>query len=107
MVLMIAAAIFVNSCGPRAVGQLQRESQAVDLENAQCARAELRMGAGELNLTGGAEALMEADFTYNVADWKPGVNYDISGRSGELIVKQGSGEASASAATRATSGICA
>jgi uncharacterized protein DUF2154 len=47
------------------------ESQAVDLENAQSVRADLRMGAGELNLTGGAHALMEADITYNVADWKP------------------------------------
>ena len=56
------------------------ESKAVDLENAQCAHAELRMGAGELNLTGGAEALMEADFTYNVADGKPEVNYDIERR---------------------------
>ncbi len=89
---MIAAAIFVSSCGPQAVGQLQRESQAVDLENAQSARAELRMGAGQLNLTGGADALIEADFTYNVADRKPEVNYDISGDTGELIVKQGSGE---------------
>jgi N-terminal domain of toast_rack, DUF2154 len=92
VVLMIAAAIFVSSCGPQTVGQLRRESQAVDLENAQSARAELRMGAGELNLTGDADALMEADFTYNVADWKPEVNYDISGDTGELIVKQGSGE---------------
>jgi N-terminal domain of toast_rack, DUF2154 len=92
VVLVIAAAIFVCSCGPQAVGELQRESQSVDLENAQSARAELRMGAGELNLTGGADALMEADFTYNVADWKPEVNYDISGDTGTLIVEQGEGE---------------
>jgi hypothetical protein len=50
------------------------------------------MGAGELNLTGGVDALMEADFTYNVADWKPEVNYDVSGDTGELIMEQGQGE---------------
>jgi hypothetical protein len=50
------------------------------------------MGAGELNLTGGADRLMEADFAYNVADWEPEVNYDVSGETGELIVEQGQGE---------------
>jgi hypothetical protein len=47
------------------------------------------MGAGELNLTGGADQLMEGDFSYNVADWKPEVSYDVGGDEGELVVKQG------------------
>jgi len=34
---------------------------------------------------------MEGDFSYNVADWKPMVSYDVSGEEGELVVKQGSG----------------
>jgi hypothetical protein len=49
-------------------------------------------GADELNLTGAADALMEADFVYNVADWEPEVNYDLSGDTGELSVEQGRGE---------------
>ena len=64
----------------------------MDLENAQSVVAHLRMGAGELNLTGGADALLEADFDYNVADWEPEVSYDVSGDTGELTVEQGSGE---------------
>jgi hypothetical protein len=64
----------------------------VDLDNAQSVVAHLRMGAGELNLTGGADALLEADFDYNVADWEPEVSYDVSGDTGELTVEQGSGE---------------
>jgi hypothetical protein len=70
---------------------MQRQSQSVDLENAQSVRAQLKMGAGELNLTGGADRLMEAEFSYNVANWKPKVNYDVSGETGELVVRQGSG----------------
>jgi hypothetical protein len=31
---------------------------------------------------------MEADFAYNVADWKPEVDYEVSGDTGELSVKQ-------------------
>jgi hypothetical protein len=34
---------------------------------------------------------MESDFSYNVADWKPKVNYKVGGDTGELSVKQGSG----------------
>jgi uncharacterized protein DUF2154 len=101
MVLLIvgamAVALFAGACGTQRggtqqqqVGEMQRESQSVDLENAQSARAQLKMGAGELNLSGGADRLMEADFSYNVAAWKPKVNYDVSGETGELVVKQGS-----------------
>jgi uncharacterized protein DUF2154 len=63
----------------------------VDLEDARSVVAKLRMGAGELNVSSGADALMEADFSYNVADWKPEVSYDLSGDTGELSVEQGSG----------------
>jgi hypothetical protein len=92
VVLMAIAAVFLGSCGRQGIGEMERESQSIDLENAQSVRAELRMGAGELNVTGGADALMEADFAYNVADWEPEVDYEVSGDTGELIVEQGSGE---------------
>src|SRR5215216_5009502 len=68
---------------------MQEESKYVDLKNAQTARAQLKMGAGELHITGGADQLMDADFSYNVSEWKPKVTYDVSGQKGELVVKQG------------------
>jgi hypothetical protein len=71
---------------------MQRDSQKVQPENAQTVRAHLKIGAGELNVSGGADALMEAEFAYNVADWKPDVSYDVSGDTGELSVEQGSGQ---------------
>jgi hypothetical protein len=92
LVAAAAVALFVGACGTQEVGELQRESQSVDLENARSVRAQLRMGAGELNVTGGADRLMEADFSYNVANWEPEVNYDLSGDTGELSVEQGQGE---------------
>jgi hypothetical protein len=91
VVLVAVAAVFLGSCGRQGIGEMERESQSIDLENAQLVRAELRMGAGELNVTGGADALMEADFAYNVADWEPEIDYNVSGETGELIVEQGSG----------------
>jgi N-terminal domain of toast_rack, DUF2154 len=69
-VLLMLASVFLGSCGAQGqqVGEMQRQSESVDLENAQSARVELRMGAGELNVSGGADALMEADFAYNVSE---------------------------------------
>ena len=94
--LMLVAAVAVEmlggACQSQAVGEMQRDSQKVQPENAQSVRAHLKIGAGELNVSGGADALMEAEFAYNVADWKPDVSYDVSGDTGQLSVEQGSGQ---------------
>src|SRR5829696_4406181 len=95
ILLMAATTVLAGACstqggGSPEVGKLQHASKSVGSENAQSARAQLKMGAGELNLTGGADQLMEADFSYNVSEWKPKVSYDVSGKKGELVVKQGS-----------------
>ncbi len=86
----VAATVFVGGCGERGVevGELQTESRSVEPENAESVRANLRMGLGELNLTGGADSLMEADFAYNVDAWQPQMNYEVVGDAGELSVEQ-------------------
>lgn len=48
----------------------------------------LEMGAGELNLTGGGEGLMEGDIKYNVADWKPTLTSTLNGSTSSLLLKQ-------------------
>jgi N-terminal domain of toast_rack, DUF2154 len=98
LVAAVTVALFAGACGTQRggtqqqVGEMQSESKSVDLKNAKSARAQLKMGAGELHLTGGADQLMEGEFSYNVSEWKPKVSYDVSGQEGELMVKQGSGE---------------
>src|SRR5215212_1244968 len=92
--MMAATVVLAGACstqgGTQQVGKMQHDSKSVDPENAQSARAQLKMGAGELKLTGGADQLMEGDFSYNVSEWKPEVSYDVSGKKGELVVEQGS-----------------
>jgi hypothetical protein len=74
--LVLLAALLLAACTQRArVGELQTESQSVDLGDARSVRVEITIGAGNLELTGGAEKLLEADFTYNVARLKPEVEY--------------------------------
>jgi uncharacterized protein DUF2154 len=94
IVMMAATAVLAGACGSQPggpqVGKMRHASKAVDQKNAQSARAQLKMGAGELNLTGGSDKLMEGEFSYNVSDWEPKVSYAVSGKKGELVVKQGS-----------------
>lgn len=92
-ILLMAACLFVGSCGAqgRDVGEMRHESRSVQPEDAESVRTHLTMGAGELKVAGAADALMEADFSYNVAEWKPEVDYDVGGGTGDLTVRQGSG----------------
>src|SRR5215218_1755670 len=97
IVLMAATAVIAGACGMQPggtqqqdVGKMQEESKSVDLKKADSVHAQLKMGAGELNVTGGADGLMEGDFSYNVSEWKPKVSYDVNSQKGELLVKQGS-----------------
>ena len=39
-------------------------------------------------VAGGADHLLEANFVYNVAEWKPEVNYRVIGKRGYLNIKQ-------------------
>ena len=90
-VAAVAMALFGEACQSQDVGEMRHESRTIQPENAQSVRANLKMGAGELQVVGAADALMEADFSYNVADWKPKVSYEVAGEAGELSVRQGSG----------------
>jgi hypothetical protein len=49
------------------------------------------MGAGRLSVEGGADALLDAEFTYNLARWQPTVDYAVDGGRGELVVRQPQG----------------
>lgn len=74
--LVLSAALLLAGCGSWArVGALQTESQSVELGDARSVRVKITFGAGNLELTGGGEKLLEADFTYNVARLKPEVEY--------------------------------
>jgi hypothetical protein len=81
---LFAALLFVGCGSSAGVGALQTESRSVELGDAKSVRVEITLGAGSLELTGGAEDLLEADFTYNVAALEPEVDYT----GGTLVVRQ-------------------
>ncbi len=88
LLVVLVLATLVAGCGRTETGNLRRESESVDLQGASSVRTEIRMGAGRLVMDGGAEELLEAEFTYNVEVWKPELDYQVDGGVGRLIVRQ-------------------
>ena len=83
--VVLLAALLLASCSSDdvRVGELRTESQSVELGDAKSVRVKMVLGAGNLVVTGGAEKLLEADFTYNVAKLKPEVEFT----DGTLVVQ--------------------
>jgi len=83
LVLSVSGCVFTSRAG-----KLQTESETIELDGAETVSVGLRMGAGGLTLSGGADALAEAEFAYNVADWEPMIDYVVGGDQGELWIEQ-------------------
>jgi hypothetical protein len=84
LLILISIAFAVTGCYQRVrVGDLQTKSQTVELGDADSVHVEIQMGAGELDVSGGASELLEATFTYNVEELNPRATYT----NGRLEVK--------------------
>ena len=72
------------------VGALKTEVQNVETGEARSVRAEVKMGAGNLQVSSGAGGplLMAAQFSYNVAKMKPEVSYGVTNGRGALTVEE-------------------
>ncbi len=73
--------------GPHA-GPMEHYAKSVESGKFESARMDIRMGAGELRMSGGSPKLAEADFDYNVPSWKPRFTSHISGLRADLKVEQ-------------------
>jgi hypothetical protein len=81
---MIAVLLAASACGGGVrVGQLQTEYETVELGDVTPVQVQIDMGAGELEVAGGATELLEANFAYNVAELKPEIDYS----GGRLAVR--------------------
>jgi len=87
-VMLMLAGCHVN-VGDR--GPAQRESISIARDKAEMVRTELRIGVGELRLEGGAAKLIEGEFTFAPASWRPVVDYKNTGVRGLLKVEQPTG----------------
>jgi hypothetical protein len=85
--------VFLTGCDIDTVptGPTQTESRSIERDKSELVRADLTMSAGELHVKGGASKMMDADFRYNVPEWKPEVRYSATGFRGVLSISQPSG----------------
>ena len=85
LALVLLGALLLAGCSSRLrVGELKTESQSVELGDAKPVNVEINFGAGDLRVNGGAEKLLEANFTYNVARLKP----EVESTDDTLVVRQ-------------------
>jgi hypothetical protein len=89
--LIILGVIFLTilSCSWNSrSGEANRESTSFEREGVESASVNLRMGAGDLSIQGGSDSLVDAEFIYDEQDWKPLVDYSVSGDQANLWIEQ-------------------
>ncbi len=86
----LASTLALAACivSERASGPARTDPVSIDLDSSEMVRVDLHIGAGELNVTGGASKLVEGSFTYNVPAWKPQVTWVPSSFRGLLTIEQ-------------------
>ena len=72
-------------------GPTQTETLSVPAGAAKSVSVHLKIGAGGLEISGGAQKLMTGTISYNVPDWKPDLSYSVDGARGMLMVMQPEG----------------
>ena len=88
---LLAGTLCLCGCVVEATGPTQHDFRSIELDKSERVTVDLNMGAGTLRVDGGTQKLMRADFTYNVASWKPYVRYNSAAGHGNLSIEQPSG----------------
>src|ERR1041384_7557312 len=84
------ACVFLGGCdiNVRDAGPPEHMSKSIDLDKAEMARVEVKIGVGELRMSGGSAKLMEGEFDYAPISWKPNIRYNATGFRGDLKIEQ-------------------
>lgn len=86
--IVTAAVVVLSGCvwTHAETGPTEHEHTTIPFQTAALTRVRLVMGAGEIEVRGGATSLAEADFVYNVASWKPDVVFHPSNGENALTI---------------------
>ena len=90
-ITLLFSAFLLTSCNDRLsapIGVMQDEPVSVDGGSANRANVQLDMRVGDLRVSGGATKLLEGNFEYNVARWKPQVTSNQNGVHATVTVRQ-------------------
>jgi hypothetical protein len=85
--LLTVGIIVLAGCGENVrLGPIEHETKALELDKSEMTRVELKIGAGELRVAGGAAKLMEGNFDYNDPGSKPQVEYHSTGVRSDIDI---------------------
>ena len=74
-------------CGSNVrLGPMEHESKNLELDKSEMTRAEVKIGAGELRIGGGAAKLLEGNFDYNDPGSRPQVDYHSTGVRSDIDI---------------------
>jgi hypothetical protein len=86
MLLTVGIAVLTGCGNDVRLGPMEHETKVLDLDKSEMTRAEIKMGAGELRVGGGATKLMEGDFDYSDPGSKPQVEYHSTGVRSDIEI---------------------
>lgn len=70
------------------VGPTVTEGVSIEPDGAESVQATIRLDAGELLVRGWATHLLDAEFSYNIPEWRPIINYTVVNGQGDLTISQ-------------------
>jgi hypothetical protein len=68
-------------------GPAKTANEEIDAGKAEIVRTDIRMGGGDLHISGGSAKLMAGEFRYSENVGRPEVQYEVTGSRGRLTVK--------------------
>lgn len=87
ILISIFLLIFAAGC-IMSPGELITEEETIPADSIDSLYAVINIGTGELNVSGGSDDIMYAEFTYNIKRWAPEVTYEDNNAYGRLTIQQ-------------------
>ncbi len=84
----IAVILLAAGCQTAVSGETKEADILIEKDGAEELDVELKLGAGELSVSGGAREWAEGTVVYNHKDFEPDTSYDKSGRKGKIVIAQ-------------------
>ncbi len=93
ILIMVLVSVLAAGCmAPVMAGRVQTGSEKVSLDGAESVRAYIVMGAGRLQIEGGADSLLEANTRYSHRSLAPDIHYRVKQNGqGVLDIEQDDG----------------
>ncbi|MBV8569067.1 MAG: hypothetical protein JO319_00505 [Acidobacteriaceae bacterium] len=90
LLIPVLALCFLASCefDHATTGPMKEDHVTLDRGSVDRANVQLNMGAGQMDVSGGASNLFDGTIQYNVPAWQPVFTHDVNGRHASIELKQ-------------------